>query len=40
MRAILGAGGDRTKLDLQGLPPWKVAMLARKPKMMELLASR
>lgn len=40
MRAILAAGGDRTKLDLQGLPPWKVAMLARKPKMMELLASR
>jgi len=39
MRAILAAGGDRTKLDLQGLPPWKVAMLARKPKMMELLAS-
>ena len=40
MRAILAAGGDRTKLDLQGLAPWKVAMLARKPKMMELLASR
>ena len=40
MRAILAAGGDRTRLDGQGLPPWKVAMLARKPKMMELLASR
>jgi ankyrin repeat protein len=40
MRAILAAGGDRTKLDEQGLAPWKVAMLARKPKMMELLASR
>ncbi len=40
MRAILEAGGDRTRLDKEGLAPWKVAMLARKPKMMELLASR
>lgn len=39
MRAILDAGGDRTRLDGQGLAPWKIAMLARKPRMMELLAS-
>lgn len=39
MQAILAAGGDRTKLDAQGLAPWKVALQANKPKMMELLAS-
>jgi ankyrin repeat protein len=40
LRAILDAGGDRAKLDQQGLAPWKIAMQANKPRMMELLASR
>jgi ankyrin repeat protein len=40
LKAILAAGGDRTLPDRRGLPPWKVALLARKPRMLELLGAR
>ena len=39
MRAILAAGGDRSRKDAQGLTPLAVAVLARKVKMVELLGA-
>ncbi|MBK7644594.1 MAG: ankyrin repeat domain-containing protein [Planctomycetes bacterium] len=39
MRAILAAGGDLGVKDKQGLTPLSVALLARKPKMLELLGT-
>lgn len=37
LRAALAAGGDRAREDANGLTPLAVALLARKPRMMELL---
>ncbi len=40
MKALLAAGGDRTRKDANGHTPLAIAVLARKAKMVELLGAR
>ena len=40
IRALLAAGGDRTRKDANGHTPLAIAVLARKAKMVELLGAR